>query len=178
MRLLLVLFLLLTLCSQAGHRLSKERVLLITDYGHIKLAFYPEVAPEHTRQILKLVSLGAYNTTHFHRVEPGFVLQLSEVENRTKPLSAEQKAALKKIPGEFSQIKHRRGLLSMARWEDPNSAESSFSIMLGPAPHLDGSYTIFGEVVAGMETVDKIVGLPRDGSAPKQRVTVREAKVL
>lgn len=177
MRFTLVFFLLLSLCCQAEPRLSKERVVLVTDHGTITLAFYPEVAPQHTRQLLKLFRLGAYNTTHFHRVEPGFVLQLSEVHGRSKPLTAEQKAALKKIPGEFSKIKHRRGLLSMARWNDPNSAESSFSIMLGPAPHLDGAYTVFGEVVEGMDTVEKIVAVPRDGSAPRQRVTLQYAKV-
>ncbi len=151
-----------------GPKLSDERVILHTIGGDVVIAFYPEIAPQHMQQILRLVKLGVYDHTHFHRVEPGFVLQLADVSQREEKfaLTAEQLQAIHPIPAEFSKwIPHRRGILSMARADGlPDSATTSFSIILGSDPshvsHLDGKYTIFGEVTYGMDAVDKLVQVP------------------
>jgi cyclophilin family peptidyl-prolyl cis-trans isomerase len=161
-------------------RVGDERVLLRTNRGDLVLAFYPDVAPKHTAQILKLVRMGLYDTTYIHRVEPGFVAQLTNVQNRREPLSPEQLAAIQKLPAEFSPIKHRAGLLSMAREDaDVNSAETSFSFMLAAAPHLDGKYTIFGEVQFGRPLLAMISGEPRDAkNTPRSPINIERATVL
>ena len=145
-------------------RLSDECVVLHTVGGDVVIALYPDAAPEHVRQILNLVRLGCYDHTHFGRVEPGFVLQLDDVAERPEdyPLRHAQLAAIHPIKAEFSPtLHHRRGTVSMAREDGkPDSATTSFSILLGEADHLDGQYTIFGEVVFGMDAVDKLVQVP------------------
>jgi cyclophilin family peptidyl-prolyl cis-trans isomerase len=145
-------------------RLSDERVVLHTVAGDVVIALFPDAAPQHVAQILKLVRLGCYDHTNFTRVEPGFVLQLAGVEQRHPdfPLSPTQTQAIHPIKAEFSKtLKHRRGTVSMARMDGlPDSASTSFSIILGDAPHLDGNYTIFGEVVHGMDAVDQLVLVP------------------
>ena len=151
-----------------GPRWSDERVVVHTDAGDIVFALYPEVAPEHVKQFLRLVRLGCYDHTVFMRLEPGFVMQLGEVHqcrNTSYPLSESQLKAIHPIPAEFSQtLKHRRGVLSMAREDGkPDSATTSFSIILGDGKavsHLDGQYTIFGEVAYGMDVVDKLTLVP------------------
>ena len=125
--------------SGSTPRLSDERLVLQTKFGDLELAFYPEVAPVTVQHILKLGRLGAYNSNHFFRVDKGFVAQVADVVGgRSAPLSRLQREeGAKSVPGEFSDVKHVRGTLSMGRYDDPNSATSSFSILLGPAPHLD-----------------------------------------
>ena len=143
-------------------RIGDERIVLHTIGGDVVLALYPDVAPETCKQILALVKLGVYDTTYFHRCEPNFVLQLSTPDFRALPMTDAQRAAIHKIKAEFSDIPHTRGVLSMARQDnDKNSAETSFSILLGNAPHLDHQYTIFGRVEKGMDTVDGLVRVPR-----------------
>jgi cyclophilin family peptidyl-prolyl cis-trans isomerase len=165
------LLLLLPLAARAEQpRLSDERVVVQTDAGDIVFAFYPDVAPEHVKQILHLVRLGCYDHTVFFRVEPGYVIQLGEVQyyrDTNYPLTEAQLKALHPLPAEFSKtLKHRRGILTMARHDGkPDSATTSFSIVLGngPLPNvsgLDGQYTIFGEVVHGMDVVDKLTLVP------------------
>ncbi len=158
--------------------LAKEKVVLQTDFGAIVLGLYPQNAPETVKQFLKLVRLGVYDTTHFFRVHPGFVAQVSEETQREHPLDETQRAALKNIPAEFSSLRHELGVLSMARWDDdPNSARMSFSILLGPAPHLDGKYTVFGKVIQGYETLRQIQAAPRDGTTPTTRLTIAKMSV-
>lgn len=138
-------------------RLSDQRVVLHTTRGDIALAFYPEVAPKHTDQLLRLFSTGLYDGASFFRYIPNFIVQVSPFVNRPQPASAAQMAAVARIPQEPGGLLHRRGVLSMARPDnDPNGGDVSFSILLGPAPHLDGKYTIFGEVTAGMDVVEAI----------------------
>ncbi len=107
-----------------------------------------QVAPKTVQHILKIAELGCYNTNHFFRVDRGFVAQTADIlGGRTARLSPEQEAqARKNVPLEVVQgVKHnKRGILSMARSDDPNSGGSSFSVLLGPAPHLDMTYTVFG----------------------------------
>jgi cyclophilin family peptidyl-prolyl cis-trans isomerase len=163
----------------AAPKPAQEHIILSTDYGDLVLALYPDVAPAHVQQLLKLVRLGAYDSTHFFRIIPGFIVQLSDVNNRLRPLTVEQAAAVAPIKAEFSNtLKHRKGTLSMARWDDPNSATGSFSIMLGDAPHLDGQYTIFGELESGGSVVNRILGVPRQGETPNKAIVVRKAYVI
>src|SRR5262249_51169256 len=166
--------------AQEAPRLARERIVLHTVAGDVVLALYPDVAPQHVEQLLKLTRLGVYDGTHFYRVEPNFVVQLSTALDRTTPLTPEQKAALHPLPAEFSPLKHRRGVLSMARENNkPDSAESSFSILLANAPHLDGQYTVFGHVEAGVDVVDEMCKVPRNASHnPLVRLTVNRAEVV
>lgn len=166
------------LAGQANPPLAKEQVVIQTEFGPIVLALYPKTAPETVKQFLKLVRMGVYDTTHFFRVHPGFVAQVSEETQREQPLDATQRAALKNIPGEFSSLRHEFGVLSMARWDDdPNSARMSFSILLGEAPHLDGKYTVFGHVTQGYEVLRDLQAVPREGTTPTTRLTITKMSV-
>ena len=158
-----------------AQELLDERVVLHTSKGNMELAFYKDVAPVTSQHVLELFRRGAYDTNHFFRVDKGFVAQVAAVEGgRRAPLDAYQREiSNKKVPGEFqSEVVHRRGTLSMGRYDDPNSGTSSFSVLLGNAPHLDEKYTVFGEMVTGEETLremenaetrrDGIFVIPRD----------------
>jgi cyclophilin family peptidyl-prolyl cis-trans isomerase len=160
-------------------RLGEERVLLRTNRGDLVIALYPDIAPKHTAQILKLVRLGVYDSTYIHRVEPNFVAQLTNAQNRRQPLSPEQLAAITRLPAELSTQPHRAGVLSMAREDgDLDSAETSFSFMLGPAPHLDGKYTVFGQVEFGGPLLAMISAEPRDDrNAPQSPLVIESARV-
>lgn len=129
-----------------------------------------------------LAQAGVFDTIHFSRLEPGFVLQTSVAQDRLVPLTNQQNGMLHPLPGEFSQVlKHSRGVLSMGRNDgQPDSAESSFSILLGDAPHLDGQYTIFGHVEFGMDVVDRLVQTRRepDSNQPSFRLTILHAQVI
>ena len=141
----------------------------------IKIELYPEYAPKTVENFLKLVKEGFYDGLTFHRIIPGFMIQGGDPKGNGTGGSKE------KIPGEFKQngfpqntLKHTRGVISMARAYDPNSASSQFFIMHADAPHLDGAYAAFGKVVEGMETVDEIAATPtgfRD--EPRVRVGIK-----
>ena len=145
--------------------------------GKIEMELYPEFAPETVKNFEKLVSEGFYDGLTFHRVIPGFMIQGGD------PLGNGMGGAEKKIKGEFAingfkqnTLKHTRGVLSMARAFDPNSASSQFFIMHADAPHLDGSYAAFGKVVSGIEVVDEIAAIPTDYSdRPKIAVRIKKA---
>ncbi len=148
--------------------LSTERLRLHTSLGDMAFRLYPQIAPHTSRQVLQLAKDGAYDGIAVHRIEPGFVAQISAVQGRP----------VKKLPAEFSGLPHRRGVLSMARQDnDVNSGESSFSILLGRAPHLDGKYTVFGEMESGSDVLAQIEKLPRQGSAPATPFKVLKAAV-
>jgi cyclophilin family peptidyl-prolyl cis-trans isomerase len=157
-----------------------ERLVFQTSHGDIHMGFYEDVAPRTAKHIRRLGELGAYNTVDFFRIDRGFVAQTSDVlQSRTVPLNDEQRAeAGQTVPLEVTPtVKHDgRGLLSLARHDDPNSGRSSFSIMLGPAPHLDMQYCIFGRVTAGLEVLASLESLPtkREGIfvMPIDRVTI------
>ena len=130
----------------------------------IKLELYPEVAPKTVANFEKLVGQGFYDGLIFHRVIPGFMIQGGD------PLGNGMGGADEKIVGEFAangfknDLKHTRGVISMARSMAPNSASSQFFIMHEDAPHLDGSYAAFGKVIEGIEVVDEIASIPTDFS--------------
>jgi len=161
-------------------QLGEERVTLHVDgFGDIELGFYPNAAPVTVAHITKLFRMGCYDTNHIFRVDKGFVAQIQSVDTSSvqRPLSAECKAeAHKNVPAEFTPIRHKRGILSMGRMSDPNSGGSSFSMLLGRAAHLDEQYTVFGEVLAGDDVLDKLeqVETRKEGIfvMPKQRITI------
>ena len=142
----------------------------------IKLELYPEVAPKTAANFEKLVKEGFYDGLIFHRVIPGFMIQGGD------PLGNGMGGAEEKIVGEFRQngfandLKHTRGVISMARSMNPNSASSQFFIMHKDAPHLDGAYAAFGKVIEGMETVDEIASVPTDFS-DRPKIAMRMKKV-
>ena len=156
----------------------RKDVLLHTSLGDITLEMDPELAPEHVRNFLKLVESGWYDHTAFHRIIPGFVIQggVGSTRADSKPHPADK--WVHKLKGEFSRTAlHIRGALSMARTSDPDSAETSFFIVLGPATHLDGKYTIFGKVVDGFDTIELIEKAARHGETPDQRIELIEAAI-
>ncbi len=144
--------------------------------GKIELELYPEVAPKTVANFEKLVGQGFYDGLIFHRVIRGFMIQGGD------PQGTGMGGAKEKIVGEFrangynNTLKHTRGVISMARAFDPNSASSQFFIMHADAPHLDGQYAAFGKVISGMETVDEIASIPV-GPNDRPRIAMRMKKV-
>ena len=156
----------------------------IEGYGTIELGFYPNAAPVTVAHILKLFRLGCYDTNHVFRVDKGFVAQVQSVDPSSvqKPLSPECRAeSAKTVPGEFTAVPHKRGILSMGRMSDPNSGGSSFSMLLGRAAHLDNQYTVFGKVLSGDDVLAKLeqVETRKEGIfvMPKSRITIKSATV-
>jgi cyclophilin family peptidyl-prolyl cis-trans isomerase len=156
----------------------RRDVLLHTSLGDITLEMNPELAPEHVRNFLKLVESGWYDHTAFHRIIPGFVIQGGVGSTRADDGQHPADKWVHKLKGEFSRTAlHIRGALSMARTSDPDSADTSFFIVLGPATHLDGKYTIFGKVVDGFDTIELIEKASRQGETPVQRIELIEATI-
>jgi len=128
--------------------------------GTIVIDLFPDVAPKHVAQVTALAEQGAYDGVVFHRVIDGFMAQTGDVQYGKKggdtSMAGMGGSSMADIPAEFSSVPFDRGVLGMARSQDPNSANSQFFIMTAPAPHLDGQYTAFGRVVSGMEVVDAI----------------------
>lgn len=142
---------------------GEEVAVLHTNYGDIVVGFFPDKAPKHVESFKKLVSSGFYNGTKFHRVIPGFMIQGGDPNSKSDDRSTHGRGGPGfRIPAEFNDIPHDRGILSAARSGDPNSAGSQFFLMVKRSLHLDGQYSAFGRVLEGMDVVDKIVALPRD----------------
>lgn len=156
-------------------------VELRTDLGTIAIRFFPDVAPNHVKNFIDLSESGFYNGTKFHRIIPGFVIQGGDPNTKDKdPSTWGTGGSGKRLKAEFSPIRHRRGILSMARSMDPDSASSQFFVCVADAGALDNQYSVFGEVVSGMDVVDKIVAGPRTGPRNDQAVepvAIREAVV-
>ncbi|ESY68777.1 MAG: peptidylprolyl isomerase [Mesorhizobium sp.] len=154
----------LVTASVSAHAADPENTMIITlKGGDVTIALRPDLAPKHVAQIKKLVRDHAYDNVAFHRVIDGFMAQTGDVKfgNMEKGFNAQAVGTggsdLPDLPAEFSQTEHyKRGVVGMARSQDPNSANSQFFIMFAPAPPLDGQYTIVGNVVSGMDLVDKI----------------------
>ena len=151
------------------------RAIITTRFGEIEVAFFPDKAPEHVKNFMSLAKSGFYNGTIFHRVIPGFMIQGGDPNTKdlNKPETYGQGGPSHRLKAEFNDIPHRRGILSMARTNDPNSAGSQFYIVVKDSNFLDGQYTVFGEVVRGMEVADKIVSTPRNSrDLPNERVEI------
>jgi peptidyl-prolyl cis-trans isomerase B (cyclophilin B) len=140
--------------------------------GEIVLRFFPDVAPGHVQNFTKLAKDGFYNGTTFHRVIPGFMIQGGDPNSKSQNRSMHGMGGPGyKIKAEFNSKPHKRGIVSMARANDPDSAGSQFFICVADANFLDWQYTVFGEVVSGMDVADKVVGMKRDGNDnPLERV--------
>ncbi len=151
------------------------RAIITTRFGEMELVFFPDLAPKHVESFLTLARKGFYDGTIFHRVIPGFMIQGGDPN--TKDPSNRQSYGNGgpgyTLPAEFNRLPHERGIVSAARAADPNSAGSQFFIVIDKAPHLDGKYTVFGEVVRGMDVADTIVQQPRDRrDNPLERVEI------
>ena len=139
------------------------KAVIHTGFGDIVLKFFPEDAPNHVKNFVALARKGFYDGTTFHRVIPGFMIQGGDPNSR----DADRMRHGTGGPGyalkaEFNKKPHKRGTLSMARSQHPDSAGSQFFICVADAPYLDGQYTVFGEVVEGMDVADAIVSQERD----------------
>ena len=144
--------------------------------GKIELELYPDAAPKTVANFIKLVSEGFYDGLIFHRVIPGFMIQGGDPQGNGMGGSKENIIGEFKANGFDNPIKHTRGVISMARAYNPNSASSQFFIMHQNAPHLDGQYAAFGKVVSGMEVVDEIASIPTDYS-DRPKIAMRMKKV-
>ena len=139
------------------------RAVIKTKFGDIEIKFLPDVAPKHVENFIKLAKTGFYNGTIFHRVIPGFMIQGGDpnTKDSLKKGAYGQGGPGHNVKTEFSDLPHKRGVVSMARAQDPDSAGSQFFIVVEDSRFLDRKYTIFGEVVKGIGVADKIVALPR-----------------
>lgn len=142
----------------------ETRVAVVrTKFGNITLKFFSDTAPNHVANFIELANDGFYDGTTFHRVVPSFVIQGGDPNTKSDDRSTHGMGGPDhKVKAEFSKLPHKRGTLSMARAAHPNSAGSQFFICVADSPFLDGKYTVFGEVVDGMDAVDQIVSQPRD----------------
>ena len=157
--------------------MAKQCVRFETESGVIDFEMFPESAPESVRNFLNLAAIGAFDTTVFSRIVPGFVIQGGDLYTRSKMTTELDKRARRTIPDEPSQIKHDRGILSMARSDEPNTASTHFFILLREANTLDGKFAAFGRVVKGMEVVEAINKMPVEGEKPTKPVHITRAAV-
>jgi peptidyl-prolyl cis-trans isomerase B (cyclophilin B) len=157
--------------------MAQYRAVLATTAGDITVELFPDRAPEHVRNFLRLSGAGIYDGTAFHRVVRGFVIQGGHLPTRREPLTEPQQALVRTMPPEFNDTPHDKGILSMARLDDPASATTSFFIVTARTPALDGKYTVFGRVVEGVDVIDRIEGTPVDGETPVTRIDVARVTV-
>ena len=170
---------------------NDDIVVMETNRGTMKLKLFPDVAPRHCRNFKKLANSGFYDGTAFHRIIPGLMIQGGDINSRDNdPKNDGQGGPGWKVDAEFNDISHKRGILSMARSRDNNSAGSQFFICVADAPHLDGTYTVFGEVIEKVHVADHIVKTPTEydqakrmskesipeGEDPDNWITLRDPK--
>ncbi len=158
-------------------QMAGQCVSLTTEQGTIVIEMLPAKAPEAVRGFLNLAATGALDTTIFSRVVPGFVIQggnLSTSERWSQQLADRMG---KRLPDEPSDLKHERGVVSMARSDEPNSATTHFFILVGAGPHLDGKFSAFGRVRSGIEVADAINRAPSEGEKPNVPVRISRAEV-
>ena len=152
---------------------------LQTDLGDITIKFLNEKAPNHVKNFVDLAASGFYDGTFFHRVIPGFMIQggdplTKKAEDPRQPYGTGGNGNVR-VKAEFNDVSHKRGVVSMARSQDPDSASSQFFIVVKDSPFLDHQYSAFGEVVSGMEVADKIANAPRDArDRPNQPVHIKK----
>ena len=146
-----------------------------TKFGNIELEFLPDVAPKHVENFIKLAKEGFYDGCTFHRVIPGFMIQGGDPNSKSNDRSRHGTGGPGyNINAEFNNTPHKRGILSMARSSDPNSAGSQFFIVVKDSLFLDKQYTVFGKVSSGMDVADQIVSQPRDGADnPDERIEMK-----
>ena len=158
--------------------LSRSRAVIDTSMGAITVEFFPDRAPNHVRAFLRMAAAGVYDGTAIHRVARGFVIQGGFLGSRREPLEPVQQSYVRPLPPEFSPTPHDRGILSMARGDDPGSATSSFFVVLARAAPLDNQYTVFGRVTEGLDVLGRIEAVPVNGETPATRIEVTRIRVL
>jgi peptidyl-prolyl cis-trans isomerase B (cyclophilin B) len=158
-------------------KLASQCVTLETEMGAIEIAMMPEVAPEAVRNFLNLSATGAFDTTVFSRVVKGFVIQGGDLQTSENWGAELARRMSHKLPDEPGLVKHVRGIVSMARTNEPNSATTHFFILVREAPHLDSKFAAFGTVTKGMEVVDAINQAPLEGEKPEKPVKITRATV-
>jgi len=171
----------ITVTKDEIKKMAATRAVIETKFGNITIKFFPDLAPGHVKNFLDLAKSGFYDGTIFHRVIPGFMVQGGDPITKDPARRAAYGTGGPgyNIKAEFNKRPHKRGIVSMARTNDPNGAGSQFFICFDMEPQqqamLDGQYTVFGEVVSGMEAVDKIASLPRDPRTnnPNERVDIK-----
>jgi peptidyl-prolyl cis-trans isomerase B (cyclophilin B) len=163
--------------NETVQELGAYRAVLDTSAGPITVEFFVDKAPGTVRQFMRLASAGVYNGMAFHRVAPGFVIQTGALASRTAPLTAKQQALVHDLAPEFNDTRHVKGVVSMARGEAPDSAQTSFFICTGASAALDGTYTAFGRVVEGMSAVEVIEATPRNGETPLTRIDLKTVRI-
>jgi peptidyl-prolyl cis-trans isomerase B (cyclophilin B) len=164
--------------SETPAQLARYRAVLETSTGPITLELWPDKAPETVRQFLRLAEAGVYDRTAFHRVVPGFVVQTGSLTSKEAPLTDRQQRLVRNLAPEFNDTKHVKGIVSMARGDDPGSAQTSFFIVVGTSPTLDGAYTAFGRVVDGVAALDAIEATPRSGETPTARIELKTIRLV
>jgi cyclophilin family peptidyl-prolyl cis-trans isomerase len=164
-----------TFSKEEIKKMTETKAAIETKFGKIELKFFPEIAPNHVNNFIDLAKKGFYDGTIFHRVIPGFMIQGGDPNTKNPDKSRYGMGGPGyTVKAEFNNKPHKRGILSMARSQDPDSAGSQFFICVAEASFLNNQYTAFGEVTSGMEVVDKIVGQPRDQrDNPNERVEMK-----
>jgi peptidyl-prolyl cis-trans isomerase B (cyclophilin B) len=182
--LIMVLFLVGNVCAQPMQKtftaeeikkMSETTAIIETNLGNIELKFFPEVAPNHVKNFVDLAKKGFYDGTTFHRVIPGFMIQGGDPNSKNPDKSKHGTGGPGyTVKAEFNDKPHKRGTLSMARAQDPDSAGCQFFICVADAAFLNKQYTVFGEVASGMQVADKIVNQPRDRrDNPNERIEMK-----
>jgi peptidyl-prolyl cis-trans isomerase B (cyclophilin B) len=176
LRMSFVLFFMLLLCLPALaeikqktftkeeiKKMAETKAVIETKFGNIELKFFPDVAPGHVNNFIELAKKGFYDGTTFHRVIPGFMIQGGDPNSKDPDKTKHGMGGPGyTIKAEFNEKPHKKGTLSMARAAHPDSAGSQFFICVADAPFLNRQYTVFGEVVSGMDVADKIVNQSKD----------------
>lgn len=158
-------------------KMAGQCVTLETDMGDISVEFFPESAPETVRNFLNLSATGMFDTTTFSRVVPDFVVQGGNLSTRQNITADVARRSRRTIPDEPSQVKHERGVVSMARPDEPNRATTNFFILVSEASFLDGKFSAFGRVRDGMGVVDRINREPVNGDKPVHPARIKRAVV-
>ncbi len=163
---------------------GEEVAVLETDAGRIVIRFFRDKAPKHVANFKKLANSKFYDKTYFHRTIPGFMIQGGDPNTKnSNPGDDGMGGPSWSVDAELNDVKHKPGILSMARSNDPNSAGSQFFLMHGVADFLDGKYTAFGQVITGLEVVNKIVSAPtiqdgQENSKPKKPIHIKTARIV
>ena len=161
----------------AVEKMAGQCVTLETELGSIEIAMMPEIAPESVRNFLNLAATGALDRTTFSRTVKDFVIQGGNLSTSEKWNAELSRRMQRKIPDEPGIVKHVRGIVSMARTDEPNSATTHFFILVGNGSNLDGKFSAFGTVTKGIEVADQINQAPAEGEKPQKPVKINRAVV-
>ena len=159
-------------------KMAAQCVTFETELGAIEMEMIPEAAPESVRSFLNLSATGALDTTTFSRVVKDFVIQGGNLQTSEKWSADLARRMAHRIPDEPGLVKHVRGIVSVARTDEPNSGTTHFFILVGAGPHLDSKFSAFGTVTKGMEVVDAINQAPVNGEKPEKPVKINRAIVV